>query len=113
MHVNVKNMPRLRLADLLRRRKMTLKQFVDESGIQAYGAMVERCDALGVQPPTEEEYDLIVPAKVSVQQDGVIVLEPPPLPEETSQTTDDSIADEAPTDTQKKPRKKKETTSET
>lgn len=123
MHVNLKNMPRLRLADLLRRRKMTLKQFVDESGIQAYGAMIERCAALGVQPPTEAEYLIIVPVQVSVQQDGVVVLEPLPPPSEELPFLDRgfgamdpeelSLDEEAPADTQKKPRKKKEVTQET
>lgn len=79
MHVTLKNLPRLRLADLLRRRKMTLAQFVQESGIHAYGALTQRCDALGVQPPSEEEYTCVVPVKVSSQQDGVVVLEPIPV----------------------------------
>lgn len=84
--MKIRNLPKLHLADLLRRRKMTLTQFINESGIVAYGALVERCTALGVQPPEEAEYNVIVPQPISSQQDGVIVLEPPPpvddLPEE-------------------------------
>jgi hypothetical protein len=77
MHVRIKNLPKLHLADLLRRRKMTLKQFINESGIMAYGALLERCSAMGIQAPTEEEYLKIVPIQVSCQQDGVVVIEPP------------------------------------
>ena len=116
MHVNIKNMPRLRLADLLRRRKMTLAQFVDESGIQAYGAMIDRCRALGVQPPTEQEYLVVVPVPVSVQQDGVVVVEAPPEPEEAQQELEFDPhfgTIDLPVDTQKKPKKKKEATQET
>jgi hypothetical protein len=116
MHVNLKNMPRMRLADLLRRRKMTLAQFVKESGIQAYGAMIDRCRALGVQPPSEEEYLVVVPVPVSVQQDGVVVIEALD-PVSTQQEFEfdphfGQIEVEIP-DTQKKPKKKKESQQQT
>lgn len=114
MHVVLKNIPRLRLADLLRRRKMTLAQFVETSGIQAYGALIERCGAMGVQPPTEQEYVLIVPKPVSSQQDGVVVLEPvEPTEEELVELAANTAQLEEPTGgPQKKQRKKKETLQE-
>lgn len=89
---------------------MTLRQFIDESGIQAYGAMIDRCSALGVQPPTEQEYLVIVPVPVSVQQDGVVVIEAPPEPEIQMELEYDPHFGEieASVDTQKKPKKKKE-----
>lgn len=93
---------------------MTLRQFIDESGIQAYGAMIDRCRALGVQPPTEQEYLIIVPVPVSVQQDGVVVIEAPPEPEVLVELEYDPHFGEieAPVDTQKKPKKKKEVLTE-
>lgn len=74
--VKLKNIPKLTLNDLLRRRKMTLESFVKELGTQSYNALVARSDRLGVQPPTEKEYLKIFPNIVNSQQDGVIVLEP-------------------------------------
>lgn len=82
MHVKLKNLPKLHLANLLRRRKTTLEQFIKESGIVAYGALVERCTAMGVQAPTEEDYLKVVPVQVTSQQDGVVVIEPPPPSQE-------------------------------
>lgn len=84
MHVHLKNMPRLHLADLLRRRKTTLKQFIDESGVQTYEGLVNRCVRMGVQPPSDIEFKAIKPVVVTSPQDGVIVLEPPPVVDEIS-----------------------------
>lgn len=81
MNVKIKNMPRLTLANLLRRRKMTLNDFINESGVQTYAALVNRCARIGVQPPPEEEYKSLRPAVVTSQSDGVIVLEPPDVVE--------------------------------
>jgi hypothetical protein len=70
-------MPRLKLADLLRRRKMTLKQFLQEFGITTYDGMLIRCHRMGVEPPTEADYALTCPPRVSSPTEGVIVLEAP------------------------------------
>lgn len=88
MHVRIKNLPKLSLSDLLRRRKMTLHQFINESGIVAYGALLERCSAMGVQAPSEEDYHKVVPVQVSSQQDGVVVIEPPVTEEPTQELLD-------------------------
>lgn len=82
MNTEIKNLPRLRLADLLRRRKMRLERFLDESGIHSYGGLVAKCKKIGVQPPTETEYRSVRPIQVSSQQDGVVVLDPPPVIDE-------------------------------
>lgn len=79
MQVKVKNLPKLTLHNLLRRRKMTLQQFLAESGIHAYAALVNKCSEIGVQPPTEQEYLAVVPTQVSSPQDGIVVLEPIPV----------------------------------
>lgn len=77
-------MPTLGLLNLLKRRKMTLLQFIEENGIQTYGALVGRCNAIGVKPPSEEEYKNIAPAPLTSQQDGVIVIEPLPVIDEAT-----------------------------
>src|SRR5262245_42644452 len=82
MNVKLKNLPKLRLGDLLRRRKMTLKQFLDESGVHSYGGLVERCHSIGVLPPDEAENHVAQPVMVSSPQDGVVVLEPPAVIDE-------------------------------
>lgn len=81
--VKIKNLPRLRLADLLRRRKMSLETFIEDSGVQTYEGLAARCDRLGCQPPTLEEYKKLRPDIVNSPQDGIVVVEPfepPPSP---------------------------------
>ena len=118
-------MPRLKLADLLKRRKMTLKQFLQEFGITTYDGMLIRCHRMGVEPPTEVDYALTMPPRVSSPTEGVVVLE---APEVIDELTGKSIDPAGPTspgvtvkwsaayepelvpikDTQRKPRKKKD-----
>jgi hypothetical protein len=90
-----KHQPRLKLSDLLRRRKTTLKQMLLDRGITAYGTLVIWCDRIGVLPPTEEEFHEVVPVPVNSAQEGVVVLEPPPVVEEQ---TGRQIDPEAPVD---------------
>lgn len=93
--VTVKNMPRLRLSDLLKRRKMTLEGFLQDSGVQTYEALVNRCNRLGCLPPLREEYRQLRPVIVNSPQDGVVVLEAPPLIEEsTGKNLDLPVEDE-------------------
>jgi len=70
------------LSDLLRRRKMSLKQMLTEHGISAYETLVIRCQRMGVLPPTEAEFRAVVPHPVNSAQEGVVVLEPPPVVDE-------------------------------
>lgn len=80
--VKLRNMPRLSLGDVLRRRKMTLKQFIGEFGITTYVSLNSLCDRMGCAPPSVEEFDAIcAPIKhvVNSPQEGIIVLEPPPV----------------------------------
>lgn len=80
MRVPVKNMPRLKLADLLRRRKMSLRALLDEFGITTYEGLVIRCARMGVLEPTEAEFKVAYPdPPVNSPQEGVIVLEAPPV----------------------------------
>ena len=82
MLTRVKNLPQLSLADLLKRKKMTLKKFIEDSGAQTYVALVTRCDRIGVLPPTEAEYRVVMPDVVSSPSDGLIVLQPLVVDEE-------------------------------
>jgi len=79
MKVLVKNMPRLRLADLLRRRKMSLKQMLDEFGITTYEGLTIRCNRMGVTPPDESDFHAVFPPPmvkpVNNPMEGIIVVE--------------------------------------
>lgn len=75
--IYLKNLPRLKLTDLIHRRRMTLRRLMDEYGIITYASLVSRCERLGVQEPTLEEYEIAMPALVTSQSEGVVVLEAP------------------------------------
>lgn len=69
---------RLRLHDLLKRRRMGLKQFIDEYGISTYEGLVNRCDRMGVGAPTEEDFRTAFPSPpVNNPIEGVVVVEAP------------------------------------
>lgn len=94
---------------------MTLQQFLNESGIVAYGALLERCNALGVRAPSESDFDAVVTVRVTSQQDGVIVLDPPPLLDEPPAADFDEIPYPFPEEAvveQPKQKKKKKTQDE-
>lgn len=75
--IYVKNLPKLRLADLIKRRKTTLKTFLSEFGITTYEGLLERCARMGVGSPTRDEFMATETPVVSSPSEGVIVLEPP------------------------------------
>ena len=81
----LKGKPPLRLQDLLRKRKVTLKTFVKETGISTYQKLQEKCAKLGVSSPTEEEFKAIFPERVSSPQEGIVVLDPPVLTKDTGE----------------------------
>lgn len=86
MRIILKNTPRLQLADLLKRRKMTLLQFVTEHAITTYEGLCARCEWMGVSPPTDEQYKVGVPSQAIVNnpQEGIIVVEAPIVIDEMS-----------------------------
>lgn len=94
MQVKIKNMPNLSLLALLKRRKTTLKKYVDELGLHTYTSLTSHCDSLGVSSPTQEQYKQAMPDVVSVPEEGVIVL-PPTQKENTEESGNDE--DEQPT----------------
>lgn len=73
--IQVKNLPHLKLSDLLRRRKMTLRQLLDEFGITTYDGLIERCNRMGVAPPPVEDFLKIAPEPVNNPSEGVFVIE--------------------------------------
>jgi len=81
----IKKLPPIRLVDLLKKRKTTLKQFLGVYGIVAYPTLLIKCDSMGVSPPSEDEFKQAVgPAVVSSPQEGVIVLDSPTLLKENT-----------------------------
>ena len=75
----IKNLPPIRLVDLLKKRKTNLKNFLSSSGIVAYQTLLQKCEKMGVSPPPEEEFKIAVGPAVSSPQEGLIVLDPPSL----------------------------------
>jgi hypothetical protein len=113
--IYVKNLPRLKLSDLLRRRKMTLRALLDELGITTYEGLVARCERMGVLEPTREEFLVVMPEVVNSPPEGVIVLEPAPVVEDVVVVTEPGQLDDilvgvsgSQDGTTKKARKKKE-----
>ena len=90
-----KHQPRLKLSDLVRRRKTTLKQMITDRGLTTYAALAHWCARIGVLPPTEKEFNDVMPPPVTSIQEGIVVLEAPAFTEEQ---TGRDIDPEAPID---------------
>jgi len=77
----LKNQPRLRLVDVVRRRRTTLKALVNELGLTTYAGLEIWCARMGMVPPSEADFNLLFPpaARVNSPREGVIVLEAPPI----------------------------------
>ena len=60
---------------LIKRRKTSLKQFVNDAGVQNYGALVALCERMGVVSVDEQTYvNAVKPELVTSQEDGVVVI---------------------------------------
>lgn len=79
MKLKVKNKPTMTLLQMLRRRKLTLGQYVLEQGITTYDALVSQCQRLGVTEPTKQEFGKANLPLVSNPEEGVVVIDPVPL----------------------------------
>lgn len=77
--VRLKNLPGLKLTDLLRRRKKTLEKFINEFGITTYESLLSRCERIGVVPPSVEDFEEIVTRPVTSPTEGIVVLNAPPI----------------------------------
>jgi len=78
----VKRLPPIKLLDLLKKRKTTLKNFLDAYGIVAYSTLCIKCDSMGISPPSEEDFKRCSNKIVSSPQEGVLVLDSPTLTKE-------------------------------
>ena len=79
-----KHTVKLLLSDVLRRRKTTLRTFTDSFGLTTYAGLDIMCARMGVVTPTKEEFDVARPPteQVNNPQEGVVVLEAPPVIDE-------------------------------
>lgn len=75
----IKRLPQIKLVDLLKKRKTTLKQFLDNYGIVTHSTLITKCDSMGVSPPSEIEFKKIVNVAISSPQEGIVVLDSPVL----------------------------------
>lgn len=85
MKIKLTNMPKLKLQDLLKRRKMTLVTLLGEFGITTYEGLKIKCDRMGVVPPAEADFTEALGVnklEVNNPQDGIIVVEAPRVIEE-------------------------------
>jgi len=106
--IKVKNLPKLKLSDLLRRRKTTLNIFLKEFGITTYESLFERCDRMGVEAPSMDEFLSVNQPIVNNPAEGVVVLEAPPvIKESTGKEIIEEVLDPEPTELFKKKQKKK------
>lgn len=55
--IKLKNLPRLKLTNLLKRRKSTLNDFMKEFGLTTYESLKITCARMGVETPTIEEFN--------------------------------------------------------
>jgi len=73
------------LFDLLKKRKITLSKFTKDFGITAYVTLAKKCESIGVTPPTEEQFHAALGGVFSSPQEGIVVLDPPPLTKDDGQ----------------------------
>ena len=79
MRLHKNSISKVNLTDILRRRKKSLQQFLDETGIVTYELLKERCRSMGVSPPDEEQFLNVMGRgmpEVSSPAEGVIVIAP-------------------------------------
>jgi len=88
------NQPQLRLADVLRRRRTTLAAFIAELGITTYTSLEIWCKRMGVNSPTQAEFEVVFPPQVHINspQEGVIVLDPPVIEDQRDDNIIDAMA---------------------
>ena len=83
----LKNQPQLRLEDVLRRRRSNLEALMGQLGLTTYVGLQIWCDRMGIVPPTREGFAAKYADRhppVNSPQEGVVVLEPPPVISEST-----------------------------
>jgi hypothetical protein len=90
MRLQKKSISKVSLTDLLRRRKTTLSNFLEETGIVTYELLVERCSSSGVLAPSLADFLSARGSSnlhtTSSPTEGVVVLNPPDEVKMTSET---------------------------
>ena len=72
----IKGLPQIKLLDLLKKKRSNLKDFLNNLGIASYQTLLQKCQKMGVAPPSEKEFEKATEGKVhSSPQEGVVVLE--------------------------------------
>lgn len=93
--------PNIKLTTLLSRKKLNLAGWSRDNGIFTYSSLVERCDRIGVEPPSEEAFAAILPsAPVSSPTDGIVVLPAAPV---ITESTGEILMSEEPIEVQPEP----------
>jgi len=89
MKFKIKGLPPIKLENILRKKKTTLKSFLSSSGIFSYQTLLQKCEKMGVSPPSEKEFrEAVGDVAVSSPQEGIIVLDSPALLKETGEKLD-------------------------
>lgn len=81
----IKGLPPIKLNDLLKKRGLTLKDFLKNMGIATYTTLVQQCQSMGVSCPSEQDFKDALGDVVSSPQEGVVVLDPPTLTKDSGQ----------------------------
>lgn len=115
MRLQSRNYSKVTLNDILRKKRKTLKQFLNEMGIVTYELLKSRCQTMGIQPPDEQDFNNtlgnpLVP-ETSSPTEGVIVLAPLEEKIEYSASTPNTLTQQN-TDSNLNTKKKKPKNSE-
>jgi hypothetical protein len=108
MKYHIKNVCHLTLLKLLKRRRTTLRKFLDEQNITNFESLKRKCINIGVEWPDEETFNKTQPKIVTNQSEGIIVIESPVIVQESSGKEEQELIEEQP----KKYRKSRKTLEE-
>lgn len=100
-----KEIIKLELSKLLKRRKLTLKRFLEDFAITTYDQLVRTCEGMGVVPHSLDDFNAAFPKTVTNPAEGVAVFEAASSVEDTIE-----VLDEAPK--QRRKNKKRESIEE-
>jgi hypothetical protein len=90
MRLHNHSLSKISLFDVLRKRRTNLKKFLEDSGIVTYELLTARCASMGVLPPDEKAFieakgfNASEPPTISSPTEGLLVLEPPHVVEEST-----------------------------
>ena len=79
MRIRLPPQPKLRLVDLLRRRRMTLQDWFRENVVNTYDDLLAWCQLVGVSPPSTDEWTEMKPtpaSKPKKQNDSKLLAKP-------------------------------------